>query len=127
MRIIAPLLLPIVLCACVNEPLPLGLADGGGPHADAAARTCRDLPGDVQAWIDAHATCVSDGDCVVAPTRCGLPNYCGAYLHKAGLTGLMDFTASWDAQVCGATIDCAPCPATVPPARCIGGVCKPKP
>ena len=73
-----------------------------------------------------HAACIGDGDCIVTPTRCGLPHYCAAYLNKAGLNGLQDFLASWDTQQCGATIDCAACPGSIAPARCADGVCKPK-
>jgi len=106
------LVLCLFLTACGSSGLPPG-GDGGAQDfgvPDASGRTCMQLTSDVAAWIAANQGCSNDGDCVEARTRCGLAGHCGTPINNAGRAGLAGFFSAWDAQACGATLRCAPCP-----------------
>jgi hypothetical protein len=115
------LVLCLFLTACGASGLPPGDTDMGVP--DASGRTCSQLGTDVSAWIASHQSCSVDGDCVDAQTRCGLPSTCGTPLSVSGVPGLQTFLSAWDAQLCGATVRCAPCPEIARLVGCSGGRC----
>jgi hypothetical protein len=104
-----------------------GLAPFDGlAGADLAGGSCGELAAEVQAQIDANASCRVNTDCMVASTACGLPGQCGAFIARTGYDPLEERVRVWQLAGCGTTAACPPC-APVIDANCIAGHCAAAP
>jgi hypothetical protein len=87
---------------------------------------CKEIVYLANVVIGENRACMSDGECLLVKTRCGMPAYCGEYMTTVGRDNLTALVIQWDQLGCGDAIDCAPCPPQGAPPACRNGICAPR-
>lgn len=91
-----------------NAGQPVGCVQG---RCDYKTLGCDAISARVRAILDNQQSlaCSADADCIVAPTQCGLPGVCGAYVNQSTQKELGELSAAFGKMDCARGQPCPDC------------------